>query len=291
MACPPKPPTSSTDTCRLLSPKAQSTAACPDVQFRVGNYDITYSLGCLKKARTQNPIPDGWYNRVRIQDGQVVDVDNEEASTTLLPDLCIGQGGDGVDLITPQTSCNLSQISGNALLTRLLLATPNPGDVVWLEGCGAEGFPLQARINIDMLKKALGLDAGVDVDSCGVQIVGGTVKAFPNRVITGVVNNASGIIEAFVNSACQLVISVPGYNSGTGAATPSYEAVRPCDSGSGTITFGVYQGEQGRFYLRVIAGGPSFTPAAPPFFETLRAAQAFIASAVGICSGSDSSGA
>lgn len=283
MACPPKPPAPSTDTCRLLSPKAQTTTACPDAQFRVGNYDISYSLGCLKKTRTQYPIPNGWYNRVRIEDGQIVDVDNEEVSTTLLPDLCMSQMDSGVDITTPQTSCNLSQLSGNVLLTRLLTATPNPQDIVWLEGCGAEGLPLQAKINIDALRLALGLTTGVTVDSCGISIENGTVKQFPGRVITGVVNNAPGVLEAYVDANCNLVISVPGYNPGTGASTPSYQAVRPCNSGIGTITFGVYQGEQGKFYLRVIDGGPMFTPNAPAYFETMAAAQAFIATAQGVC--------
>ena len=49
MACPPKPKPLPVDTCRLLRPKAsEQSQSCPDAQFRVGNYDITYSLGCLK---------------------------------------------------------------------------------------------------------------------------------------------------------------------------------------------------------------------------------------------------
>ena len=284
MACPPKPKPLPVDTCRLLRPKAsEQSQSCPDAQFRVGNYDITYSLGCLKKTRTTNPIPDGWYNRVRIEDGQIVEVDNAETNTTLLPDLCMTQMGNGVDLETPQTQSNLSQISANQLLTRLLLAQPGPEDSVWLEGTGTQGFPLKVNINLDRLKIALGLDGGVTVDSCGLRIQNGAVTAFPSKIITGVVNNAPGVLEAFVNDQCQLVISVPGYNPETGASDANYTATRPCNTGSGTITFGVYQGEQGRFYLRVVAGGPSFSPAAPAFFETLAAAQGFISTAVGVC--------
>lgn len=286
MACSPKPPARPEDTCRLLKPRAeQQSAACPDAEFRVGNYQITYSLGCVRKSRVSHPIPDGWYNRVRIEDGQIVDVDNEEDRVTLLPDMCVSQGaGSGGALQTTDSPCNLSTISGNTLSTRIVTNVPGPQDIVWLDGCGSEGFPLKAGINVAMLREALGMSVGANVQSCGISIQGGSVVAFPNQVITGVRNLAQGVLEAYIDENCQLVLAVPGYSPGTGSTTPNYQATRPCQSGTGTITFGVYQGEQGRFYLRVVAGGPSFTPNAPGYFETLAAAQAFIATAVGICS-------
>ena len=282
MACPPKPPAQAEDSCRLLKPKRAAETSCPDAEFRVGNYQITYSLGCLRKTRVESALPNGWYNRVRIEDGQIVEVDNEETSTTLLPDLCLDPLSTG-DLTAPDMSCNLSRISSGQLMTRLLLATPMPDDPLWLDGCGTDAMPVKANINPAKMREALGLREGMSLDACGVGIEHGVITRFPSQIVTGVINNAPGLLSVSINDQCQLVIGVPGYDAGTGALDAVYQAVRPCNSGPATITFGVFAGDDGRFYLRVLAGGPSYQPRSPAYFDTLASAQAFINTTVGIC--------
>lgn len=273
----------------MLTPRRDAAVACPDTAFRVGNYDITYTAGCLRKARRQDGIPDGWYNRVRVADGQIVEVENDETRLAILPDLCQATG-DAVRYEAAPGTCNVVRVVGNQINARIITADVQPDDALWLEGCGSEYQPFKIAINPAKLKELLGLGAGTTSSQCGVRITNGVIEQFPPTVVTGVMNMAPGVLEAWIDG-CTLVLAVPGVAPGGGQATPSYEIDKPCQPGVSGMRIGVFAGAQGQYFIRVIntygtAEHPApqvLVPQPAAIYETLSAAQAFLANAFPDC--------
>lgn len=286
-----------TTDCRLLNqPPATTTHSCPDLSFRVGNYDVSYRAGCLRRARRTDAIPDGWYNRVRVVDGQIVEVENNETRVTLLADLC-SQPGDGVGYEAAPIGCNLTVVTNNQIMTRLSTANVE-GRGVWLEGCGSDAMPLVVNFDANSLRNDMGIVDGGTVEGCGFKFTNGIMQSFPGRVITGVINNAPSVLNVEIDANCNLVISVPGVAADGTIAPAAYEAVRMCPNGGGGVRLGVFP-SGGRFYVRVVeaftnGGGnvvaESVSPPTAAYYETLDSAIAYINSTSVICSGSGGGG-
>ena len=282
--------------CRLLNqPPATATPSCPDLTFQVGNYDISYRAGCLRRARRTDAIPDGWYNRVRIEDGQIVEVENDQTRTTLLPDLC-STPDDGVGYEAAPIGCNLTVVANNQIMTRLSTANVE-GRGVWLEGCGSDNQPLVVNIDSNSLRSDMGIVPGGTVEGCGFSFFNGIMQSFPGRIITGVINNAPSVLNVEIDENCNLVISVPGVAPDGSMDRPSYESMRTCPNGMAGLYVGVFQ-SSGRFYVRTISSFSNdgqavgnLIPATAPFYQTLEAAVAYVNSTTVACGGGDTGGA
>jgi len=177
--------------------------ACPDVTFEAGNYTVKYSAGCLSKTKRASAVPDGWYERVRIVDGVIVEAQTDSTAQTIIENPCTAAGGaDPGEVTVSNDECNLTAMtSGNALLTTLQYSFDQ---YLNLTGCGSIGSPLRASIDYASLKSDI-LQGGVTYDGCGYRIVEGIVQSFV-LPITSVVSNNPAL--QIVRNGCEVALNV-----------------------------------------------------------------------------------
>jgi hypothetical protein len=151
-------------------------ATCPTLSFCSGNYTYTYEAGCLRRTARSSPIPDGWYARVRIQDGCIVEASEGPAPVTQLPSPCIqgdsGGGGGATPTLSPDT-CNLTRFAGGSLTTNLIA---NDSRYIIQSGCGTAASPFVMTLDVEQLREDVLGD--FSFNQCGIRIERGAVRAF-----------------------------------------------------------------------------------------------------------------
>lgn len=196
--CPP-------DKCKLpalTQPKIEKP--CEPTSFDAGNYRISYDGRCVTKAKRPGAIPDGWYERVRIQDGTIVEAQESSTEQVIIENPCSSQnagGGAGVVTVSPD-SCNLTSIDGSgALLSRLAYTF---GPYLEVNGCGSPTAPLTMNLDFDLLRSDV-LAGGTNLSACGIEITDGVVQAMPLPILNILSNNPNLQV---LRDGCTVTLSV-----------------------------------------------------------------------------------
>lgn len=196
--CPPEP-------CKVVSDSTGTTpdAACPPISFDAGNYRIAYSGRCLTKQKRPDAVPDGWYSRVRIVDGVIVEAREESGQQVVIENPCSNAGGTNDGLIgVSLDSCNLASITSDGLLnTRLFYSYDR---FMTVGGCGSASSPLTFFIDVEGLRASI-LAGGANFTGCGISIENGVVTSFV-QPITNIVSNNPAL--QIIRDGCTVTLNV-----------------------------------------------------------------------------------
>lgn len=211
-------------TC-LPDPQSNGSAApasCAPVSFNAGNYTISYDGSCMSKRKRTGVVPDGWYERVRIEDGVIVEAQETSAEQVIIENPCAvgGSSADGTVAVSPDL-CNLSTMdSTGAILTRLGI---NSGSFMRLSGCGSMTSPIEIDVDINAVKSEV-LAGGVNFNACGFDIRDGVVQSFLAPILNirsnnpglQIIRNGCDVELAVTSIAGSVVYTRPWCKAGSG---------------------------------------------------------------------------
>ena len=132
-------------------------------------------------------MADGWYERVRIQDGVIVEAQEFSEEQVVIENPCaVGStGGDGAVSVS-QDACNLTaQDSAGALLTRLNYVYDQ---YLRVNGCGSLTAPLSLELDIGTVQAEI-LSGGINYSRCGFEIRDGVIRSWVDPITTLTSNN------------------------------------------------------------------------------------------------------
>lgn len=178
--CPPRPGSTTENG-------GSATVACPPVSFDAGNYRVKYEAGCLTKEKRPAAIPDGWYSRVRIVDGVIVEAQEESGAQVIIENPCsVQNGGEQGSVGVSIDACNLTTMDSSGLLnTRLYYSYDR---FITMGGCGSPRSPLSMALDISSVRANV-LAGGTNFNACGISIRDGVVLSMVNPITNIVSNN------------------------------------------------------------------------------------------------------
>jgi hypothetical protein len=155
-------------------------------------------------------LADGTYENatVRVLNGKVVAVTAGTRVVTTPADPCATAGGDTGGPATVALSddpCNLTTQVGGELLTQVFAEGAGATSVT---GCGTLDDPLVINTPVPEV-------SGVTVDSCGVEIENGLVKAWSSFIKQVVFDPATCLSAQYNPTTCTITVTkIPGCNMG-----------------------------------------------------------------------------
>lgn len=197
--------------------------------FCVGNYDVRYSAitGKLTHKERENPLEDGWYTDVRVENGCIVEAKKESKNVTVLNADCCPEGDETAqELKVMDNECNLTEDTADGLLTKF--QWEDCDDFAAMKGCGSLKMPFGFKIDWDAVKADF-FDCGITASRCGVEVKDGLVTKLPPSIITGVVNESQGVLKTWIDDDCKIHIELLGSGSGK---QPVYEEEIKCQADS-----------------------------------------------------------
>ena len=196
--CPPEPckPT----TAGSATPDVTS---CPPLSFDAGNYSVKYNGKCLTKEKRPNAIKDGWYSRVRIVDGVIVEAQEQSGQQVVIENPCAAasSGNDGSIGVSLDT-CNLTMMTSDGLLNTRLFYVPDR--FLTVSGCGSPSSPLVYSLDIAGIQASV-LAGGTNFTGCGIDIKNGVVMSF-TQPITNIVSNNPAL--QVIRDGCTISLNV-----------------------------------------------------------------------------------
>lgn len=184
---------------------ASKEPQCQPVAFTAGNYTVTYDGRCVTKRKRTGVVPDGWYERVRIEDGVIVEASQTSNAMTVIENPCAARGGgevgDGSVVLSPD-QCNLSSVDlSGTLLTRLNVLN---GPFMQVFGCGSPTSPLNIDVDINAVKSEV-LAGGTNYTGCGIEIRDGVISSFVDPILN-ITSNNPGL--QIIRNGCDIELAV-----------------------------------------------------------------------------------
>lgn len=175
---------------------------CPVVDFAAGNSDLHFDGRCLTKKSVRS-VPDGWYARVRLVEGQVVEAKRADGTVVTIESPCLNDPtpsdpSDDAD----SDPCNLTSINPlGLLLTKLRYG--DDGQYIQLSGCGTAAAPFKLLLQGSALRSDILGKRGVTFSHCGITVVKGVVTQFVPP-ITSVSSEVDNIVVTRTGCAVTL---------------------------------------------------------------------------------------